>query len=133
MLGVFCLRLACGLICSLLLLSPTQINPRFYRVHFLTALCLTVVAAIFLREMADRWAWIWLGASVTFAFVGALAWSIESSPGGRSLIVLDSLCLAAALGKLSLQAAPEGAGAWNAASEFSSAAVLGTATRAMLM
>ena len=38
------------------------------------------VAAIFLREMADRWAWIWLSASITFAFVGALAWSLVRRP-----------------------------------------------------
>ena len=42
MLATFCWRLACGLACALLVLDPRQVNPRFYRVHFLTILGLTV-------------------------------------------------------------------------------------------
>ena len=38
MLSQFFLRLAFGMLAALLLLSPGQINPRFYRTQFLTAL-----------------------------------------------------------------------------------------------
>jgi hypothetical protein len=133
MLGNFCLRLACGLICSLLLLSPHQINPRFYRTHFLTVLGLTVVAALFLREAADAVTWICLAGGVTCAFAGALAWSLEKPLGGKTLIVLDALCLIVALIKISALAVSDNARAWNIANELTSAALLGTATTAMLM
>ena len=49
-LSVFALRLAAGMIACLLLLSPADVNPRFYRVHFLTALGLTGLAAVFVRD-----------------------------------------------------------------------------------
>src|SRR5947209_6808308 len=133
MLGDFCLRLACGLVCSLLLLSPAQINPRFFRVHFLTVLCLTAVAAIFLREVADLWAWGALGAGSAFAFLGALSWSVDKAPGGQSLIVLTSLSVLVALTRCALLTASEGTAASKLAGEITSAAVLGTATTAMLM
>ena len=44
MLPTFCLRLACGLIGGLLLLSPKQVNRRFYRTQFLTVLGLVALA-----------------------------------------------------------------------------------------
>ena len=53
MLAIFCLRLACGLLSALLLLSPALVNPRFYRTHFLTVLGLTTTAALFLREASS--------------------------------------------------------------------------------
>jgi hypothetical protein len=133
MLGDFCLRLGCGLVCSLLLLSPRQINPRFYRTHFLTVLGLTVVAAVFLREIADLETWIWLGAGMTFAFIGAVAWSLEKSPGGKTFIVLDSVCLLLAVVKIATLTACGNSRGWNIANELTSAALLGTATTAMLV
>src|ERR671937_331910 len=52
LLAVFCLRLACGMLACLLLLPRALIGPRFYRTHFLTALGLTTLATLFLREAA---------------------------------------------------------------------------------
>jgi len=132
MLGIFCLRLACGLVAALVLLSPSQINPRFFRVQFLTALCLTAVAALFLRDRADAWTWSALGAALALTFLGTLTWSLEKAPGGRTLIVLAALALAGALASLALTGS-ENAVTWNLAGEFTSAAVLGMATAAMLM
>jgi hypothetical protein len=133
MLGDFCLRLACGLVCSLVLLAPGQINPRFYRVHFLTALCLAAVAAVFLRETADFWTWVWLGTGTIVAFVGALAWSVAKVPGRSGLALLDAVCLVLALVKVSGLSSSESPGIGNIANELTSAALLGTATTAMLM
>src|SRR5438552_2758085 len=45
MLAIFCLRLAGGMAGALLILSPAQINPRFFRVQFLAALALAATAA----------------------------------------------------------------------------------------
>ena len=50
MLPLFFLRLAFGMLAALLLLSPAQINPRFYRTHFLTALGLGAGALVLLWD-----------------------------------------------------------------------------------
>src|SRR5579885_1363863 len=133
MLALFCLRLAFGLIGSLLILNPARINPRFFRVHFLTALGLTALAAVFLRETADLWLWAALAAGGFFAFLGSVSWSLDRAPGGRPLIVLTALAGAAALLLAELAGEhPAGLG-WQLAGDFASAALLGTATTAMLM
>ena len=46
MFAIFSLRLACGLLGCLPLLAPAQINPRFFRTHFLTVMGLSVVALV---------------------------------------------------------------------------------------
>ncbi|HMF16877.1 MAG TPA: hypothetical protein VKE98_06685, partial [Gemmataceae bacterium] len=74
MVAVFCLRLGCGLLAALLLLPSAQINPRFYRVQFLTVLGLAAVAAMFLRDQADLRLWLALGAALILAFLGSILW-----------------------------------------------------------
>jgi len=133
MLATFCLRLACGLIGALLILSPAQINPRFYRVHFLTALGLTATAAVFLQDLAGVWLWATLSCALLFAFLGSLAWSLEGAPGGSSLIPLTVVSLALALGLSKSPSSLAESPSWILAMEWSSAALLGTATTAMLM
>jgi hypothetical protein len=131
--AIFCLRLACGLLAALWILSAAQVNPRFYRVHFLSALGLTALAAAFLGRDAGVGLWAVLTGGLGLAFLGSLAWSLEGAPGGRILVGLTPLVLAAALGlvrRAEGQAAPLG---WLLAGDLSSAAVLGTATTAMLM
>jgi hypothetical protein len=133
MLGIFCMRLACGLAGSLLLLNPAQVNPRFYKVQFLTILGLAVVALI-----VPPWDQ-YLGLNVTLssgallAFLGWLLWSPERARRGRLLIVLTTLDLAAALVLFEPELAPQTPLAWTLAGSFTSAALLGTATTAMLM
>jgi hypothetical protein len=132
MAAVFCLRLACGLAGALLLLSPAQVNPRFYRVQFLTILGLTAVAGVTLRDSAGLLLWLALGAALLLAFLGSLVWSLEGAPLGRSLMVLAVLAQAAAL--VLLRAGTPGPEfGWQLADDFSSAALLGTALTAMLM
>jgi hypothetical protein len=135
MLASFCLRLACGLVGSLLLLNPAQVNPRFYKVHFLTVLGLAVVAYCFpakdwrglnLPEMSIVWGGL-------LAFLGSASWSLERAPGGRTLIVLTTLDLAAALVLTEPDLTPRMSLGWVLANSFTSAALLGTATTAMLM
>lgn len=93
MLPLFALRLALGLMGSLLLLSPEQINPRFYRTHFLTAVGLAILAFSFLIQGTGGMALPALGAVLCFGIIGAISWSLEGAPGGRTLIVLTLIAL----------------------------------------
>lgn len=139
MLAVFCLRLALGVIAALLLLRPAQINPRFYRTHFLTALALVAGTLVLLWESP------WplraaLSGALVLAFFGSASWSLEGHPGGRTLIGLTLLTLAACVWLLERQAlrplAPAleaQAGVWRAADDATSAALLGAALTAMLL
>jgi hypothetical protein len=131
MLTAFCLRLACGMLACLLLLPPRVIPPGFFRTHFLTALGVTCAATVF-TWTAPSWPLIavLLIANV-LAFAGSIAWSLQGAPGGRSLIVLTTLALAAALGVRSA-AGVHGLSAEALAGDVTSAAVLGTAMTAML-
>src|SRR5437762_1972050 len=97
MVETFCLRLACGLVLALLVLSPAQVPPRFYRVQFLTALGLLAVAAFFLRDQADAVLWLALGAGMFCCFVGSVVWHLDEAPGGRILIGLAPPVLVACL------------------------------------
>jgi hypothetical protein len=132
MLAVFCLRLACGMIACLLLLPPAQVNPRFFRTHFLTALGLTVVAAVFLREQAGLALWLALAGTAACTFLGSVVWMLEGAPLGRTLIVLAVPMLAACL-VASGTTASVTADSWVLIDDFASAAVVGAATTAMLM
>jgi hypothetical protein len=133
MLGIFALRLACGMIGCLLLLSPAQVNPRFYRTHFLTALGLAAVALIFLWDNLDPWLGSFLGASLGLALLGSMAWMLEGAPAGRTLIVLAATALALALGFADAALAGQSDLGWRLADDYSSAALLGAATTAMLI
>jgi len=133
MLATFCLRLACGLAAALLLLSPTQVAPRFYRTQFLTVLGLTAAAAVLLYPSAGIGLGLVLAASMVLAFVGSFVWSLEGAPAGRSVIGLTTLTLAAALGLVQSALAPAAAFGWPFLDQLTSAALLGTATSAMLM
>src|SRR5439155_18979101 len=124
MLPIFCLRLACGLIGALWLLSPALVNPRFYRTHFLTVLGLTVAAAIFLRGSGEPWLWLAIGGTIVFTFLGSLVWSLEGAPASQALGVLTALSAAAALCLASQEGASGQSLTWLIAGELSSAALL---------
>jgi hypothetical protein len=133
MLPLFFLRLAFGMLAALLLLSPAQINPRFYRTHFLTALGLGAGAVVLLGDMAVP-ARVALAGALLLAFLGSASWSIERAPGGRMLVVLSTFAFGAALWLVQSEPSPEGAGPlWLAADGLTSAALLGVALTAMLM
>jgi hypothetical protein len=129
MVSVFCLRLACGMMAALLLLPSAQINPRFYRVHFLTVLGLATVAAVFLREPSDPGLWLALAASMILAFLGSIAWHVEGAPVGSVLIWLSVPALGTAL----LMAGSVYRDPWLTIDDLTSAALLGSAATAMLM
>jgi hypothetical protein len=133
MLAIFCLRLACGLVGALLLLPPALVNPRFYRTQYLTVLGLAIAAAVFLHDVRALGLWIALGGTVIFAFLGSLIWSLEGAPAGRILGVFTGLFAVVALRLANNDgSSAQGLGGL-LAGELSSAALLGTATTAMLM
>src|SRR6266542_3906611 len=105
--ALFCLRLAFGLIGSLFLVPVRELNPRFFRVHFLTALGLTAVAAFFGASLAMPTTWILLGTSVALCFLGSLVWSLDRAPGGRILIALAATALLSSLTFLAMAGSSE--------------------------
>jgi hypothetical protein len=134
MLATFCLRLACGLAAALLLLSPTQVAPRYYRTQFLTVLGLTAAAAVILRDAAGVGLGVILGASMFWAFLGSFVWSLEGAPAGRIMTILSVLTLAEALVLVQQALAPpDAAFMWSFINQLTSAALLGAAVSAMLM
>ena len=98
MFGLFCLRLAFGLLLFLLPLWPYPINPRFFRAHFLTALGLSA-AALFLLDgdILHGWLLFTLLAAVGVCALGSMSWLLENAPGGKAFIVLGTLLTGAAL------------------------------------
>jgi hypothetical protein len=133
MLAVFALRLAAGMIGCLLLLPPAIINPRFFRTHFLTALALAGLAFAGVRDSAPFALLALLGGAMAVAFLGSLVWGLEGAPGGRTLIVLTTLILAAGLvwvETLSPEPAPL---VPVLLGDLTSAALLGSALTAMLL
>src|SRR5207244_297543 len=93
MLALFCLRLALGMVACLPLLFSSGVQARFYRTHFLTLLGLVALAGVFLAEQADTLLWCFLGADLLLGLAGAVAFSAEGAPGGRTCVVLTSLAL----------------------------------------
>jgi hypothetical protein len=133
MVSIFCLRLAAGLTASLLLLSPAQVNPRFFRTHFLVALGLTAAALAFCWSGAGPALAAALVAGLLLAFAGSVVWSLERAPAGRLLMALTAADLLAALTLLEVAGAAPGDLPWVLAGTYTSAALLGTATTAMLI
>ena len=137
MISIFALRLACGLLACLWLLSAAQVNPRFFRVHFLTALGLTAAGWFFAREDAGLAMHLALLAALLLCFFGSIVWHVEGAPLGRFAIYAATCALAAGLVLAGTMvrgsAASDSGDGWLIADDFASTAVLGSATTAMLM
>jgi len=144
MLTTFCLRLACGMIGSLALLSSKEVNPRFFRTHYLVALGLVCLAAIAMPfgDTSPMIA-IWFGLRVVIlpiaaiiCCLGSFSWWIEGNPGSRIIGISCDILLIMALGfqtGLSVERLASADFAVMLAGELTSAALLGTAVTAMLL
>lgn len=133
MLAVFCLRLAWGMIVSLVILPREVVHPRFFRVHYLTALGLLAVAGFFLREESHLWTWVALCGSGLCCIAGSIAWHLDGQPLVRTILALALVFLSAAL-VLGGHAHRSESDRWEmTADDFTSGALLGSSTTAMLM
>jgi hypothetical protein len=121
----FCLRLACGLIASMLLLPTGQTPPRFFRVQYLIALGLLAVAGFFLGDGIHLWLGAALGFSLLVCVAGSIVWHVDGAPLSRAIL---SLAVVSVLGTMLLAS-----GAQLLADDVTSAALLGSCTSAMLM
>jgi hypothetical protein len=128
MLATFCVRLALGLMASLLLLSPKQLHPRFFRTHFLTALGLLAVATFAGWTDSPLWQRTAFAAATLLALLGALTWTLDAAPGGRALVILT-----AGVAALSLFQPADSRSAALLAGDLTSAAFLGVSLTAMLI
>jgi hypothetical protein len=138
MVALFALRLAAGMMAALLVLTPSQVNPRFYRVQYLTSLGLAALAAFFVRDLlfqgpAGIVAGALLVACLLAAFTGSVIWSLRDAPGGRALGVVSFLVFGAALCAAEWAARRESPLMFMLLVDGASAAVLGAAITAMLM
>ncbi len=138
MLAIFCLRLACGMSGAVLILSPSQVNPRFYRVQFLAVLGLIAVAVFVAWRAISGTEWIVLGGTMLLAFCGSVVWSLEGAPAGRTIMLLTfaGMVLAMCLATNEMRSVPPEqapAQAWQLSDDLTSAALLGGAVTAMLM
>lgn len=118
---------------GLMLLSPAQVNPRFYRAQFWIVLGLVAAAAVFAGEFAGTALWITLGISGTSAFAGSVVWALEEAPGGKSSIAATAVALAASLMVAEWNRPDAGPLERRLAGDAASAALLGTAVTAMLL
>jgi hypothetical protein len=133
MLAVFCLRLASGMLGCLLLLSPSQVNPRFFRTHFLTALGLTALAAVFLQNIADFWLWLTMIGVMVLAALGSTVWMLEGAPGGHKWTLAAFSLALLALGQVGYCVRDQGEPWWLLLDDLTGAAFLGSAMTAMLI
>src|SRR6516225_5850119 len=99
MLTTFCLRLACGMIASLLLISSKEVNRRFFRTHYLVALgllALAAVATVTAGSQINRYWWCIVGITAVELCLGSVVWSIEGSSSGGITGIASTLGLVAA-------------------------------------
>jgi hypothetical protein len=133
MIAVFSLRLAAGLMAAALLLSPVQVNPRFFRAHCWIALGLAIGGAIFARDFAPGLLWAALGISILLTFLGSIVWALEGSPGGMIIMALAGLGLATSLALAEWNRDDVGALSYRLSADAASSIVLGSAMTAMLL
>jgi hypothetical protein len=140
MVTVFCLRLSVGLMASLLILPVSQIAPRFFRVHFLTALGLSGLAMVLSDLDSERagvpFMWTTV-AAMALLFIGSVVWHLEGAPLGRLVAILSTASIAFALAFLRMGAITKDSDRFAHillfADDLTSAAVLGLAMTAMLI
>src|SRR5262245_1815101 len=130
MVTTFCLRLACGLVASLVVLSPAQVPPKFYRVQFLTALGLLATAAFFRPASSDVWRLAALVGGMAICLFGSIVWHLDNAPDGSFAVYVAAIVLTCALALGGLSARGDGS-EWMVLDDLASAAVLGSATTAM--
>jgi hypothetical protein len=115
------------------ILPPVHIPPRFYRVHFLTALGLLVVAGIFVGDSAPWAFWLTFAAAGSACLIGSIVWHLDEAPGGKLSVYLTPIVMAACLIYGGILARSDAVEPMRIADDVLSALVVGSVTTAMLM
>jgi hypothetical protein len=131
--ATFCLRLAAGLILMLPTLPTEGIPPRFFRVHFLTALGLLAAAGIFAADVADMAFWLTFSVAIAGCLIGSIVWHLNEAPGGKLVVYLVPIAVLACLIQGGMLLRGDADRPLLIADDVAGALVLGSATTAMLM
>ena len=129
----FCLRLAWGLIASLLVLPAAQITPRFFRMQYLIALVLLALVPLTAAGFFLQAGWFhpWtLGIALSLACcsAGAIVWHLEGAPLARLIVYPAVLSVTWVLFAVAHEKSN-----LIVLDAFTSAALLGSCTTAMLL
>jgi hypothetical protein len=115
------------------ILARKEIPPRFFRVHFLTALGLLAAAGIFAYEAADMVFWSVFGIAALGCLIGSIVWHLDESPGGAWAVYLTPIALTGCLMYGGMLQRADSDTPLRVADDVLSALVVGGATTAMLM
>jgi hypothetical protein len=121
------------MILMLPIVSAAQVSPRFYRVHFLTALGLLAVAGSFLYETATGAFWLVYSAAVLGCLIGSIVWHLDEAPGGKLAVFFTPIALAVTLIYGCMLLRGDSNTRVHVADDVLSALVVGSAMTAMLM
>lgn len=138
MFASFCLRLAAGLVLSLLILPFRSISPRFYRIHLLISLGVTAAGGVFAWQTASDWFWLGFGLGTGACLVGPWCWpdAVADPKSGVGAGVGYACLVVATMGLIStasLLAMADCTSAIAILNVAGSSALLGLATTAMLI
>jgi hypothetical protein len=133
MVTTFCLRLALGMVAPMMILPAAIVPPRFFRVQFLSALALLVIAGVFHVSFTVDWGPGLLAAAAIACALGSIVWHTDEAPLGRILFFVATVFIAAAMVMTRSASVSAENLAELIADDFASASTLGAAISAMLM
>ena len=133
MVATFCLRLAAGLILMLPILPASQIPPRFFRVHFLTALGLLALAGVFIGGIATIAFWLLFAVGMAACLLGSIVWHLNNAPGGKLAVYASPIVLTGCLVSGGMLIRGDADSPMRIVDDVLAALMLGSTTTAMLM
>lgn len=135
--GVFCLRLACGVSAMLAVLSPRQVENGFFcrRLYLVLGLAVVVLLSRIAEGPGGNTVWYLALLTAVGSYVGTVFWLLQWQRAGRAMLLLLTTVTVAGV-VLTADAPPSGvpAVAWLAwAAPLAAAAVMGAIVVAMLL
>jgi hypothetical protein len=115
------------------ILPAAIIPPRFYRVHFLSALGLLALAGLFMGHLGTVLFWGVFATSALGCVIGSIIWHLDEAPGGAIVACLTPAALAACLIEGGILLRDSDFQPLRVLDDLLAALVLGSATTAMLM
>ncbi len=114
-------------------LPSSDLPPRFFRVHFLTALGLLGVVGVFAADVATPLFWALFAGAILWCVFGSIVWHLNDAPGGRFAIWCAPVVLTACMILGGMLVRGERDSALRMVDDAASALVVGTAITAMLI